>query len=132
MLGIDLAVEWHFSGAAGFWAWRPATEGSPLIDGIPPGNFLLWFAVGCAVPVLERLAGAALGRGPRGDAKPEFLLRVSPALGFALLLAAGAFLDLGAGAPIGALACGAGFLAVAARLFRLKRTDRRESVRASG
>ncbi len=135
MLGIDLAVEWHFSGAAGFWAWgtnqAAGTGGATLLDGIPPGNFLLWFAVGCAVPVLERLTGAE-SRGPRGDSKPGFSLRASPALGFALLLFAGIFLDLAAGAPIGALACGAGFLAVAARLVRLKRSAGREDVRLSG
>jgi uncharacterized membrane protein len=131
MLGIDLAVEWHFSGAAGFWTWRSA-EGSPmLLNGIPPGNFILWFAVGCVVPLVERLTGAE-GRESQGESKPEILLRTAPALGFALLLFAGVFLDLAAGAPIGALACGAGFLAVAARLVRLSRPARRGRFRVSG
>lgn len=132
MLGIDLAVEWHFSGAAGFWAWKPPAGGPAyLLDGVPWGNFLLWAAVGVAAQALERLTGTvASASAPAGAA--GFPLRAAPALGFALLLAVGAPLNLAAGAPGGALACGAGFLAVAARLAVLVRARGRGNLRAFG
>ncbi|MGB9005970.1 MAG: hypothetical protein WCB96_09620, partial [Candidatus Aminicenantales bacterium] len=116
MLGIDLAVEWHFSGAAGFWTWHPAEGVTPTLSGVPAGNFLLWFAVGCAVPFVESLAGADR----REERAAGFLLRASPALGFALLLFAGTLLDLATGATAGALACLTGLVAVTARLVRLR------------
>lgn len=131
MLGIDLAVEWHFSGAAGFWSWRPEKGSRALIDGVPAGNFLLWFLVGCAVPLLEKAAG--LGpRGRKGAEAAGFALRAAPAFGYALLLAAGIPLDLAAAAPLGALACGAGCAAVTVRLAGLRRAGRRPGLRASG
>ncbi len=131
MLGIDLAVEWHFSGAAGFWSWRPEEGSRALIDGVPAGNFILWFLVGCAVPLLEKVTGMG-PRGRKGVEAARFALRTAPALGYALLLAAGIPLDLAASAPLGALACSAGCVAVTARLGGLARAARRRDLKASG
>jgi hypothetical protein len=119
LVSIALAIEWHFSGLIGLWNWVE-TPGGMKIDGVPAVNFLIWFAVGMISPVLQRI-----GRAPRiGYRTDSQFLRSLPVLGFGLVLAFNAGLNLVRGFP---WAAALGALSVSILAAALVRKARRST-----
>jgi hypothetical protein len=92
LVSIAFTLEWHFSRFIGLWSWAEASAGL-RIDGIPLINFLIWFAVGLAAPLLADLTRAPVIR-YRTD---NGFLRALPAIGFGLTLAINAVLNFARG-----------------------------------
>ncbi len=100
LVSIAFAIEWHFSGLIGLWNWSEA-RGGWTIDGVPAVNFLIWFVVGMISPVLQQI-----GRAPRiGYRTDSAFLQCLPVLGFGLVLAFNAGLNLVRGFPWASSLC---------------------------
>ena len=103
LLSIDAAFEWHFSTAAGFWRWERGAAAGAAIAGVPVWNFLLWFAIGCLVPLSGRLVQPGTTR--TATANGAAGVRSIPALGLGALLAAGVTMNIFYDVREGALLC---------------------------
>ncbi len=124
LVSIAFAIEWHFSGLIGLWDWNE-TRGGWLIDGVPAVNFLIWAVVGIASPLLQRI-----GRAPRIAYRTEnVFLQSLPVLGFGLVLAFDAGLNLVRGFPLAGALCASSVIGLGTALaFRARRragSDRR-------
>ncbi|GEM_PF-1413874 len=121
MLSIDFAIEWHFSSVAGFWKWR--IETGPSLDGIPIGNFILWFGVGFLIPTLEKGTGVPA----RNFLREDRFLRALPALGLCVLLGAGGIMNLFYGFLIGAGLCVFSLSMILGFVLKVGLTDMKDS-----
>ena len=121
LVSIAFAIEWHFSRLIGLWNWSPA-GGGWTIDGVPAGNFLIWFVVGLIAPVLQRI-----GRAPRIEYRSSSaFLQCLPVLGFGLVLTFDAGLNVVRGfARAGALCASSVFVLGMALAVRSRRRAER-------
>jgi len=119
MLSFALAMEWQLSRRIGLWSWADAHRG-PRLDGVPLYNFLIWFAVGLAAPLL-----ADLFRAPAIRYRTESrFVRSLPVIGFGWALLGGAVMNFSCGFPTaGAVTLGS-LVVLAAILFRGARRRR--------
>jgi hypothetical protein len=94
LVSMTFAIEWHFSRLIGLRNWSPV-GGGWTINGVPAVNFLIWFVVGLISPILQRI-----GRAPRIEYRTSSaFLRCLPMLGFGLVLAFTAGLNVARGFP---------------------------------
>ncbi|MGD0784163.1 MAG: carotenoid biosynthesis protein, partial [Candidatus Aminicenantales bacterium] len=124
LVSMAFAIEWHFSRLIGLWNWSEA-RGGWTINGVPAVNFLIWSVVGLISPVLQRI-----GRAPRIKYRsPSVFLQCLPVLGFGLVLAFNAGLNVVRSFPgAGALCASSVFvlgLALAVRFRRRAGSARR-------
>ena len=92
LVSMAFAIEWHFSRLIGLWNWSPV-GGGWTINGVPAVNFLFWIVVGLISPSLQRI-----GQAPRIEYRTSSaFLRCLPVLGFGLVLAFTAGLNVARG-----------------------------------
>jgi Carotenoid biosynthesis protein len=113
MLSLGFSVEWHFSQIARFWNWRPVGDAVSVPEGVPAGNFILWFSFGLLLPLFERITHT-----PKFEYKsPGFFRQASPSLGFGILLSAGLWLNLANNFFLGAVFCSVSLVLLASFLI---------------